>query len=389
MRFLVGALERMRAVRDQGYVYVDAPGVEGEEEEEVGPTVAAVVSDRIFALRRSVVAGVRALVFGGVGAAQAAVNAVNNNTWGVADAIVLVGTAAYVANDRVGYIRSYIDNQQELHRQCAARSLAEDRAARDEVIAVRAGINECVRNAAIMAAAAITLTRFARRAPFVAAIVNRRPGEDLFHRLFGKLDRQGNPVGGALFETTDIINGAIQDNMPRIKIGCENRPPFPRVTGETGAPPAVDGVPPGPPPPPGGGPTGESGQKAKEASPQQTSVFKRGPLFSGRCEWKDRMEDDERAAEGLAQFLSVGTNGEADVAYLSGQSFWRRLMNRWYVSHKSYHRASNKFCKRMKLLRNLREDMIYTGVGHKRERTNLNLAAAEELAKKVALRAMH
>jgi hypothetical protein len=42
----------------------------------------------------------------------------------------------------------------------------------------------------------------------------------------------------------------------------------------------------------------------------------------------------------------------------------------------------------MKLLRNLREDMIYTGVGHKRERTNLNLAAAEELAKKVVSKAI-
>lgn len=98
----------------------------------------------------------------------------------------------------------------------------------------------------------------------------------------------------------------------------------------------------------------------------------------------DRWYDEERAAEAKATFLGVGTLDEDDVEYVSGQSFLAKLRNR-VVGRKydTYHRAANKFHKRVRVLRELRETMLFMAVGHKRERTPLNVAAAEELARKV------
>lgn len=117
--------------------------------------------------------------------------------------------------------------------------------------------------------------------------------------------------------------------------------------------------------------------------------FKREPLINWRFQWRDRMEDEERAAVGKADLLAVGTNGEDDVPYASGQSFLTRLKNRLLGrSAKTYHRAANKFSKRVRILRGLRDEMIFNGVGHKRERNALNVAAAEELAKRVVSKAV-
>lgn len=141
------------------------------------------------------------------------------------------------------------------------------------------------------------------------------------------------------------------------------------------------------PPPPGGGDPG-AGAVSAAAVPQGRLLpghaFQRPRLFNWSLRMRDGWEDEERAAGAKATFISVGTTGESDVAYTTGQTFWVRLRNRLFGrSQCTYHRASNKMFKRMRVLRELREEMIFKGVEHKRVRDKLNLAAAEELAKRV------
>lgn len=325
-----------------------------------------------------VVSGTRRLVSGSVDVAQGAVDAVRTNRWGISDFLVGLGATIMVSSDRVGYIRRYVDG-----RAAEARAL-EASAAED---AAEAAATAMARAAALgaMVAAGRTLSRFVRRTVFIqaaaanAAVPSSSPNRVTLTHMVGVFHNDG--------DSANYVN-AVRDNQPRLRvlpdrtsmiIGRANYAACKAVEGNSPPPPP----PAGPPTPPGPAPLNGGG-----AVPQQVSVFQRGPLFNGRCAWKDQMEDDERAAEGVAQFLSVGTNGEADVTFMSGQDFWTRLLNRYYVRRKSYHRASNKFCKRLRLLRVLREDMIFTGIGHKRERTALNLAAAEELAKKVVTKAI-
>lgn len=183
--------------------------------------------------------------------------------------------------------------------------------------------------------------------------------------------------------STETLNAAVSEFQPRVVMQPT------RATMKLGRARFASCVPSaqvttqGEVPPPGI----ENIEGAKDGS-KGGSVFKRGPLFSLRSAWRDDLESKERAAEGLAQFVGVGTNGESDVAFLSGQTFFTRLLNRVFNNQKSYHRASNKFFKRLRQLRALREEMIFTGVGHKREKTPLNVAAAEELAKKIVSRAI-
>ncbi len=322
----------------------------------------------------SVVVGARRLASTSVGVAQGAVDAVRDNRWGVGDFLVGLGATLVVTSDRVGYIRRYVDGRAAEQRALEA-SRAEDLA---EAVAAAAA------TATALAAARVavgTLSRFMRRRVLVdfavhnAGLAPADPQRVTVATMVGAFHSTG--------DSTAFVN-AVRDMGPRVVLGPTRAD---MVLGRAKAAVPVNEVeappPAGPPVPPGTAPLNGGG-----GAPQQVSVFKRGPLFNGRCAWRDQMEDDERAAEGVAQFLSVGTNGEADVTFMSGQDFWTRLLNRFYVRHKSYHRASNKFCKRLRLLRELREEMIFTGVGHKRERTPLNLAAAEELAKKIVTKAV-
>nr|WRQ65199.1 hypothetical protein [Tolivirales sp.] len=322
-----------------------------------------------------VVGFARRLVHGGIEAAEGAVSAIRDNRYGITDFLVGFGAVVVVASDRVGYIRSYLNQQEAVRAAIAAQDASEAAELEGARASARAA---CFAVQLAQVAAVVTLTRFMRRHAFCSAVaLNERLGDNHPHRMTitNMLDNShgsdinGAPVGSAtpaLAHLSDFYIGTVNEHRPRVPFGPQNRPPG-----------WVDSPPPASPPAP-----------AAPAAPQQVSVFKRGPLFSSRCEWKDQMEDEERAAEAVAQFLSVGTNDEADVAFMSGQGFWTRLLNRWYIRHKSYHRASNKFCKRLRILRQLREEMIFTGVGHKRERSALNLAAAEELAKKVVTKAI-
>nr|WRQ65085.1 hypothetical protein [Tolivirales sp.] len=317
---------------------------------------------------------IRGTVDYGVTAAQGAVDAVRTNRWGVQDIVVGVAAVAVVASDRVGYIRSYVREQERIRVAIEA-----DEAAEAQLRLAAAATTVATLYTA--RAAVATLSRFMRREVFLrAAAANTRVGRRNSRRI------TVTSMTRALENnrSSDLLMQAVSDNVPRLVFGPTRADMLlgrarwaaagaPAPESEFSKPPSSPGV---------------VKQEEGETGPKQVSVFKRTPLFGGRCEWKDRMEDDERAAEGVAQFISVGTNGEADVTYMGGQDFWTRLLNRYYIRSRSYHRASNKFCKRLRVLRELREDMIYTGVGHKRERTALNLAAAEELAKKVVSKAI-
>nr|WRQ65953.1 hypothetical protein [Tolivirales sp.] len=317
---------------------------------------------------------IRSTVSFGVGAAQGAVDAVRTNRWGVQDIVVGVAAVAVVASDRVGYIRGYVREQERIRAAIAADEAAE--------LQLRvAAAATTVATMCTVRAAVVTLSRFMRREVFLrAAAVNARVGA----RGNGRVTITSLTRTLEDNRSSDMLIAAVSDNVPRLVFGPTRadmligRARFAAAGAPTTEPESSK---------PSSSP-GAVKQEEGETGPKQVSVFKRTPLFGGRCEWKDRMEDDERAAEGVAQFISVGTNGEADVTYMGGQDFWTRLLNRYYIRSRSYHRASNKFCKRLRVLRELREDMIYTGVGHKRERTALNLAAAEELAKKVVSKAV-
>lgn len=190
---------------------------------------------------------------------------------------------------------------------------------------------------------------------------------------------RGGPLGtitklvDTLSRDTDHLIQAVRAHMPR-GVGV----PYPYIAGGVvgGAVSAAMVV-----APVGGG--------APPPAAAVVAVNKRSPLFTLRFKWRDRMQDAERAADAKAALLGVGTNGEVDVSMASGQSFLTKLANRVVGrSHKSYHRASNKMFKRLRTLRDLREEMLFSGVGHKRERNALNVAAAEELAKKVVSKAV-
>nr|WRQ65949.1 hypothetical protein [Tolivirales sp.] len=329
---------------------------------------------------------IRGTVDFGVNAAQGAVDAVRTNRWGVQDIVVGVAAVAVVASDRVGYIRSYVREQERVRAAIAADEAAEMRL-RLEAAATTVATIYTAR------VAVATLSRFMRREVFLRAAANNATS---LARRAAAANANAAVSGNQLITVTsltrtlednrssDMLIAAVSDNVPRLVFGPTRADMLlGRARWAAAGAPAVE--------PESSKPSSSPGvvkQEEGETGPKQVSVFKRTPLFGGRCEWKDRMEDDERAAEGVAQFISVGTNGEADVAYMGGQDFWTRLLNRYYIRSRSYHRASNKFCKRLRVLRELREDMIYTGVGHKRERTALNLAAAEELAKKVVSKAI-
>jgi hypothetical protein len=90
-----------------------------------------------------------------------------------------------------------------------------------------------------------------------------------------------------------------------------------------------------------------------------------------------------RAAQAVAALVSEPTMGEESIAVEPRVGFLDRVGYALLGKHKTYHRASNKFQKRIATLRELRELMIFKGIGHKRVRNPLNMAAAEELARRV------
>lgn len=143
-----------------------------------------------------------------------------------------------------------------------------------------------------------------------------------------------------------------------------------------------------PPPPPPQVPLGSQSSQGPKPSMSKYG-FKRDSIwnFSLRC--RANWESEERAAAAKAVFLSLGTNGEEDIAYRSGLSLFAKLRN-LAIGRKAtnYHRASNKFFKRVKILRELRDEMLFDSVGQKRVKTPLNEAAAEELARRVVARAV-
>jgi len=304
-----------------------------------------------------------------------------------------------VSDDRVGYIRRYVEGQARQAARVAAVAVLAAALARHRVRGAYVG---ALVDGAAAAAAVATLSRFVR----CVRIARIRAQGGNVNGLVANLE--GGPLPG--FGRSDFLMRIHGEMAPRLPSGTR----FAIVgdDGEVLSCPAASLVPPpadagslppglpvapagggGPPPAPAGGgssPPAAPGPRGGFGSGAPSgSAFKRGPLLSFRFAWRDRLEDNERAAEGLAQFISVGTNGERDVPHVSGQGFLTRLLNRVAGrSHKSYHRASNKFHKRIVVLRELREEMIFTGVGHKRERTTLNLAAAEELARKVTSRAI-
>lgn len=326
----------------------------------------------------------RRVAVGTLSAAESAVEGVRNNRYRSQDILVGLGAVLLVSSDRVGYIRDHIRQREALQARAAVQD-ADDAeevairlaAAAAAVMALRVA-EEQARNAA-----QVLGNYFVRRRFFWNAAIQNRvvgagsPNRITIERMVETLEYPVASAAPRVGPRSDLLVQAVRENEPRLVYTCAPRPWWWRS--KTPLPEPAQ-------PPPGAAAAQAPSPSLK--GPQPTSAFKRGPLFSSRCEWKDRMEDEERAAEGIAQFLSVGTNGEPDVTFMSGQSFWTRLLNRYYIRHKSYHRASNKFCKRLRTLRVLREDMIFTGVGHKRERTNLNLAAAEELAKKIVTKAV-
>lgn len=109
----------------------------------------------------------------------------------------------------------------------------------------------------------------------------------------------------------------------------------------------------------------------------------RPSLFRGWGPWFRQTVEVVRAAEGQAALLAVGTNGERDIPVQPELSWFTRFKYSLSAKHTKYHRASNKLHRRLRVLRVLRDRMIFAGVGHKRVRSDLNIAAAEELARKV------
>lgn len=109
----------------------------------------------------------------------------------------------------------------------------------------------------------------------------------------------------------------------------------------------------------------------------------RPTLWRPWAPWFAASVETVRAAEGQAALLAVPTNGESVIPYLAELSWFTRFKYSLSGKHAKYHRASNKLYKRLTVLRELRDRMIYAGVGHKRVRTDLNVAAAEEVARKV------
>jgi len=110
----------------------------------------------------------------------------------------------------------------------------------------------------------------------------------------------------------------------------------------------------------------------------------RKPGFSINFGVQDGIALKVRAAEAVAALVAVGTNGEDDVKYSASLSVVDRIKN-FLVgrSHSVRHRAANKFHKRVRQLRELRDEMIFLGVAHKRIKTPLNEAAAHELARRI------
>lgn len=293
------------------------------------------------------------------GAARGVIGAVEA-AGGVERIAMGVVAVAVVADNRVGYITQY---RRSVAAAVLAAAVLRRAGQRRYETLVRQGRQ--LHEMSIRAVA--TLSRFLRRTEFIYAGRNRQTLVGLASNI-SLLD-------------SDQLNALLRHQAPRIQFGPDPEPLPP------GGGPDSGGGPSGPPPP--GAATGGGAESPRPPAADGAQAFKRGPLLSWRFGWRDRMEDRERAAEGVAQFIGIGTNGEQDIPMVTGQGFWTRLANRMVGrSHKSYHRASNKFVKRARVLRLLREEMIFAGVGHKRERTALNVAAAEELARKVVSNAI-
>jgi hypothetical protein len=90
-----------------------------------------------------------------------------------------------------------------------------------------------------------------------------------------------------------------------------------------------------------------------------------------------------RASQMRALFASVDTMGEDDVAHQARIGVFTWLRARVFSGHKTYHRATNKMFKRVKVLKELREQMIFHGAAGIRVKTPLAVNASAELARRV------
>jgi hypothetical protein len=78
------------------------------------------------------------------------------------------------------------------------------------------------------------------------------------------------------------------------------------------------------------------------------------------------------AAEAAASFVSISYDEEREVGVRSGARWWDKFTSGVFGSYKSYHRASNRWHKRLHLLRELREELLFESADIKRIRTPVN-----------------